>query len=286
MAVALALLTSITYGVGNYLGPRLARDAPYLLVLVVGQACSLVLSAALVAASAPAAPGMVAVGWALLSGAGNALGLILFFRAAQIGPLSIVITVSTIGVAVPVVAGLAGGESVTMIQAAGIALAVAGTMLVARRPALAAGAGPDPAHADRRRAVLLSLFAAAAFGVFLASLKPASQDGAAWAVLVSRAGVVALLVVVAVHARAFAARLPAAQLAKLAVPGVLLFAGTLSFAAATREGDLAIVSVLGSLFTVVTVALAVILDGERLPRIGWAGVACALAGVVLLAART
>ena len=285
MAAALALLTSITYGVGNYVGPRLARGAPYLLVLVVGQACSLVLSAVVVVAAAPAAPGTEAIWWALLSGAGNAAGLILFFRAAELGPLSIVITVSAVGVSVPVIAGLAGGESITAAQAAGIALAVAGTMLVARRPVVAAGAEQDPGHADRGRSIVLSLFAAVAFGVFLAAMKPASEDGAAWAVLVSRAAVVALLVAVAVQARTFATRLPARQLAKLSIPGLLLFTGTLSFAAATREGDLAIVSVLGSLFTVVTVALAVILDGDRLPRIGWVGAACAVAGVILLAAK-
>jgi drug/metabolite transporter (DMT)-like permease len=65
----------------------------------------------------------------------------------------------------------------------------------------------------------------------------------------------------------------------------LLFAGTLSYAAATREGDLSVVSVLGSLFPVVTVALAVGLDRERL---GWAqalGVVLTLSGVVALSVR-
>ena len=65
---------------------------------------------------------------------------------------------------------------------------------------------------------------------------------------------------------------------------VLLFAGTLSYAAATREGDLTVVSVLGSLFTIVTVTLAVTLDDERLSRAAWAGVGAAVAGGVLLSA--
>jgi len=45
------------------------------------------------------------------------------------------------------------------------------------------------------------------------------------------------------------------------------------------------VSVLGSLFTIVTITLAVVLDRERLPRIAWAGVAAAIIGVVLLSVR-
>ena len=48
VAAALALFTSLAYGTSNYLGPRLARDAPYLLLLIVGQGCSLVLSCVVV----------------------------------------------------------------------------------------------------------------------------------------------------------------------------------------------------------------------------------------------
>jgi drug/metabolite transporter (DMT)-like permease len=77
-------------------------------------------------------------------------------------------------------------------------------------------------------------------------------------------------------------RAPTAVLPKLAVPGVLLFAGTLSYSAATREGDLSVVSVLGTLFPIVTVTLAFLIDRERLAPWQAAGVAAAIAGTVLL----
>ena len=71
----------------------------------------------------------------------------------------------------------------------------------------------------------------------------------------------------------------------MAVPGLLLFAGTLTYSAATRLGDLSVVSVLGSLFPVVTVLLAFTVRGERLSGLQSAGVVSALAGVVLVSMR-
>jgi drug/metabolite transporter (DMT)-like permease len=56
------------------------------------------------------------------------------------------------------------------------------------------------------------------------------------------------------------------------------------FALASGHGLLALVSVLGSLYPVVTVLLAHVLLDERLTRAQQAGVAVALAGVCAIAA--
>src|SRR5688500_17314379 len=111
LAAVLALFTSATYGVSNYLGPRLARDAPYLLLLVIGQGVSLLLSIAVVGAVGDGPPGSGDLGWAAVAGIGNAAGLVLFYEAARTGPLSIVMPIGSVGVAVPVAAGIASGES-------------------------------------------------------------------------------------------------------------------------------------------------------------------------------
>src|SRR5215207_2029334 len=76
-------------------------------------------------------------------------------------------------------------------------------------------------------------------------------------------------------------RAPLRSLPRIAIPGLLLFAGTLAYSSATREGDLSVVSVLGSLFPLVTVGLA-FAAGERLSRAQSLGVVAALAGVVLV----
>jgi len=56
------------------------------------------------------------------------------------------------------------------------------------------------------------------------------------------------------------------------------------YALATVHGQLAIVSVLGSLYPVVTVLLAYRVLGERVHRVQSLGIASVLAGVVLMSA--
>ena len=56
------------------------------------------------------------------------------------------------------------------------------------------------------------------------------------------------------------------------------------FAFASNQGLLALVSVLGSLYPVVTVLLAHVLLGERLTRTQQGGIAVALVGVAAIAA--
>lgn len=289
MAVALALFTSLAYGVSNYVGPRLARGASLYLLLVVGQSCALVLAAIVVVGQGEGVPGGDAIAYALLAGLGNAGGLLLLYRAAALGPLSVVMPIGALGVVVPVGIGLAGGESLTLLKAAGIVLALAGVVLVARGPveprdAEAAAAGEPGPHDHRRAAMVLAAGSAVCFGVFLAAIAPAAEDAAGWAVLLSRVSLVAILVVVAARLGALSDVRPG-SLPLLAVPGLLLFAGTLAYAAATREGDLSVVSVLGSLFPVVTVALALGLDRERLVPSQALGVAGAILGIVLLSVR-
>ena len=147
--------------------------------------------------------------------------------------------------------------------------------LASRRPA-----GDGPATGSERASALWALLSALAFGIFLACIAPASDDGVFWAVMLSRATLLVVLVGVAL-AIAAPLRAPLSRLPLLAVPGVLLFAGTLAYAAATREGDLSVVSVLGSLFPLVTVGLA-FAGGERVSGQQAAGVAAALSGIVLV----
>ena len=55
------------------------------------------------------------------------------------------------------------------------------------------------------------------------------------------------------------------------------------YTTAAAHGQLSLVSVLGSLFPIVTVALGMGLLGERLSRLQAVGVAAALTGIALIA---
>jgi drug/metabolite transporter (DMT)-like permease len=274
LAAALALITSLCYGVSNFVGPALSRGLPVYPVLIAGQVVAFAVSGAVLAGTAAELPGGTVVLAAAAAGLGNAFGLICFYRAASLGPLSIVTPIGSLAVLLPVAAGLASGESLGALKLAGIALAVGGVVLASR------GSGGGDRTGDERAAARWALLSAVAFGTFLACIAPASEDGVFWAVMLSRA---ALLVIFAAVALTIAAplRVPVSRLPLLAIPGVLLFAGTLAYSAATREGDLSVVSVLSSLFPIVTVGLAYA-GGERVSGRQAGGVAAALAGIVLI----
>jgi drug/metabolite transporter (DMT)-like permease len=280
MAAALALLTSLCYGLSNFIGPAISRDLPTYAVLIAGQVVAFAVSLAVVVIGGDAAPEPRVWAAAGLAGLGNAWGLIAFYRAAAIGPLSIVTPIGSLGAVVPVLAGFAAGEALGAAKAAGLVLALGGVALAARRQ----GGAPAASQRATRQAVLWALASTLGFGAFLAFMAPASDGGVFWAVLLSRAALLPALGLAALVLSA-PVRLPLARVPRVAVPGMLLFAGTVSYSAATREGDLSVVSVLGSLFPVVTVTLAFAVLGERLSRSQALGVAAALVGVVLVSLR-
>ena len=57
LAAALALVTSLCYGVSNYVGPALSRDLPTYPVLIAGQVVAFAASASVLVATAAALPG-------------------------------------------------------------------------------------------------------------------------------------------------------------------------------------------------------------------------------------
>lgn len=275
-AALLAAGAALCYGVSNFVGPRLVLDLPLYPVLISGQVVALVVSGALVVTEGggPSAEEVAAAG---VAGAGNAFALLAFYRAAALGPMSIVAPLSALGAVVPVLVGVAQGEPIGALKVVAIAVALAGVALAAR-PARSEDAG------DRRAAAAWALASSLGFGVFLAGMSEAGSGGAFWAIALSRVALLAVFVVVALRLSS-PLRVAGRDLPRVLVPGLLLFAGTLLYTVATREGDLSVVSVIASLAPVVIVALAFTVLGERLSRSQALGAVAAMAGSVMLAAR-
>ena len=287
-AALLAVGAALCYGVSNFVGPRLARDLPLYPVLISGQVVALAVSGLLVLTELDrGAPSLGEAGAAAAAGAGNAIGLLAFYRAAAVGPLSIAAPLGSLGAVVPVLVGVAEGERLGALKLGAIAIALTGVALAARRGAAPASATPAPARlfaaGDRRAAAGWALVSSLGFGVFLAGMAPAAEAGTFWAVSLSRVALLAIFVLVALRLSS-PLRVAGRDLPRVMVPGLLLFGGTMLYTAATRSGDLSVVAVLGSLFPVFTVGLAFALLGERLSRVQAAGALAAMLGGVLLAA--
>jgi len=277
--IALALASALLWGTGDFFGGLQAKKVPVFAVAFVSQAAGLGAVVVWVLASGADPPALWRLGLAALAGMGGIVALTAFYRGLAIGTMSIVAPISATGAAVPVLAGLASGESPSALQAVGMAAAFGGVLLASREQHDDAGRA-----ADARLSVLLALCAAAGFGLFLALMKPAAHDGVAWAMLGARVASVSLVGALLLTRAPGQIRAARPHLGMLAVVGLFDIGANAAYAAATTHGLLSVVSVVGSLYPVTTVIFARVVLRERVRRSQEAGVLTVFAGVALIAA--
>jgi drug/metabolite transporter (DMT)-like permease len=274
LALVLALGSSIVWGAADFSGGSLTRRLPTFAVTVVSQAAGFVVLVVAVAVRGDVGGRSFALG--LLAGIGGGAGLAAFYRALSLGTMSVVSPVVACGAVVPFGVSIATGERPSGLALAGACAALGGAVLASveeRR-------STSP---ERARAIALAVVAAVALGLFVYFLGLGSRQGDALSTLLgARVGSLGLLVLLA-SARRAPLRVPRAALAAVVAVGLADVTANVLFAFASGHGLLALVSVLGSLYPVVTVLLAHVLLGERLTRAQQAGVAVALAGVVAIA---
>lgn len=275
MAVLLALASALSWGTGDFIAGRLSRREQVLVVLAWTQLVGLLSVVVLTLAVNDDWPGWNEMWPALVAGAVGPLALGCFYRGLAIGTMSVVAPISATAVAVPVIAGLATGDRPGAAAVVGIALAAAGIVLASREP--------DHIDAQTSRAsIVLALGAALGFGVFLTALPAASDASVPWALLLARTVSVAMCaaaLLAAVRGRRHPER---ADTTAIVAVGILDVGANGLYALASTKGLLSIVSVLGSLYPVMTVILAWLLLHERLARVQQAGVALAFTGVALI----
>lgn len=276
MGPLLALTASLSWGLGDFLAGLRTRRLPVVTVLVVSQAAGLATIALVVAVRGAGPPDARHLLYGSLAGVCGAVGLAALYRGLAVGPMSIVAPISATAAAVPVVFDLVMGDRPSGVQAAGIALAVAGVVLASR-------AGAAEGRRASTEGVGLALVAAVSFGLLLVLLGEASEGDPYWGTLAMRGTSFSLLVLAALVLRPSFA-LAERDLPVLLLIGVLDTAGNTLFAVATTESLLSVAAVLGQLYPVVTVLLARLVLGERMSRGQGAGVVSAFTGVALITA--
>ena len=285
VALALALTSSFAWGVADFVAGLKSRSLPVATVMLVAVVTGLALAGAVVGARGVAAPATPYLGYAALSAFVGSIGLAAFYRGLAVGAMSVVAPIAATGAAVPVAFGLASGERPGAVQVAGAAIAITGVVLAAREPESRplAESGRSAGRKRLARGVPLAMLAAVGLGSFLVAIDAASEGDAGWAVLVNRLVSLGLLTLAALLLRPR----PPADL-RDAAPAILVGAldttANILIALATTLGLVSLVGVLGSLYPVVTIALARLVLGERIARGQQVGAATALAGVVLIAA--
>jgi len=271
LAVALGLFSGLSWGVADFLGGMASRRAAVLGVVALSQAVGLAITLVALAIVHPDVPPARELAMGALAGLSGVVGLVAFYRAMSVGSISLIAPISALGAVVPVSLDLAAGRTPGFVAFAGMMLALAGAALAAR--------APGPAS---RRGVGLALVAALGFGGFFSLLAGAAASSVLWGLAASRVASTPVAVGLALAVGGGLA-MSRRTVMVVVVSGALDVGANLLFAAASQKGLVSVVSVLGSLYPVATVALAGVVLHERLGRMQAVGAAVALGGVALIA---
>ena len=284
MPFVLAVLSSMLYGVADFLGGMGSRRGPVIAVTAWFQVTGL----AILIVYALFAPGVTRatdLAWAAGSGAAGGLGVTLLYRALASGTVSTAAPlISMIALTVPVVVGIASGERPGALPLAGIALGIVAVALISAHAGDDGPAGTHTPDAAGRRATPLLLAAASGLliGLFLVCLGRVGAGASGWPLVAGRASASVCL-----WAMVFLSRTPPA-LPRAARPPMLGAALTdvtanVLYLVAVQRAPLSLVATLVSLAPATTVLLAQLVLRERLAPRQRVGVVAALVAVVLLA---
>jgi drug/metabolite transporter (DMT)-like permease len=201
------------------------------------------------------------------------LGLFAYYRGMKTGAMSVVAPIAGVSAVIPVVFGIATGDSPSTTQIAGVVCALLGVGLASVEhhegsPRVAAGVG-------------LALLAALGFGFYFPWMHAAGKVDFWWASLVFRSTAL-LIVAAALTAQRPSLRLRPRDLAIVIAVGIGDTIGNVLFAASSSHGLVSLTAVLASLYPVVTVLLAAAVLRERVAPMQRAGIALTLAGVALI----
>jgi uncharacterized membrane protein len=276
VAVLLALGSSALWGSSDFYGGLLSRRRPVLAVTWVSQIIALLAVALMATVMGSWERPHSYLWWGVAAGALGSLGIVAFYRALAIGPMGLVAAIGATSVVLPVLAGLVGGDRPVPIEYAGMALAIVGVVLAS---------GPEFRSEERLRTstIGLALLAAFGFGSYFWAIAHVADRNLPM-ILITQRSTNLVIGAVLLMGTATAVHFTRADLPMLIFVGLGDVSANATFALATRHGSLAVVSVLASLYPMVTALMARVLLGERLRRVQQVGAATAMTGAVLLAA--
>ena len=288
MGILLGLLTALTWGGADFI----ARFATHRIGTLRSMLYMQLIGFLLLTVSLPILGGWghLADGsgwqpwaWGFLAGFFNAVAGLGFYRAFEIGKMAVVAPLSASYPALTLLLSWMSGEHVSAVRIAGIFCTLAGVVIVAGGEKT-----PDEndAEAVRRsgRGIGWAIFAAVGFAMlfWLLGIRVIPRVGAIQTVWMIRL-TSTLLITAAVVVAKQPVRLPRGE-----VRWMLLGMGVFDTGAfvlsnlGMKMEQVAVISVLGSLYGAVTVGLAAIFLREHVSRWQWMGIAAVFLGIFLI----
>ena len=277
-AVVLGLLAALAYGSSDFVAGVGGRRTSVGGVVLAQQPVATLVTVVVWALYHSGSPTAAALGWGALSGVGNSLGTVALYRGLAVGRMSVVASLSAVLAAiVPAVVGIALGERLSGLEAAGMVLAVPAIVLVSMSAAPEVG---------RRPGIREGLFAGAMFGLFFVALDRAGTATGAWPLLPGQAVTAAIAIPLGLRLSRSDGPRRRAAIPFGAGAGAFGALATVSFLVATGRGDLSLVAVLTALYPAVTIVLARLVLTERWSRSQGVGLLAAAASIVLISASS
>ncbi len=280
MVIAVSLLTAILFGSGDFFGGLAAKR---MAVAQVVFGSHLVGLAGVTVASLLLADGfdLADLGIGLIGGLFGGMGVALLYRRLAVGPMHVVAPLTAITSAVvPTGWGLVIGERLSMLAWGGIVLGLVAIGLIS---SVGSESGAETEAPITVQVVVESLLAGFGFGLFFIFLDATDAASAPWPVVGARIGTSILLVVGLAVMRRPMVPTERIGVALIVATGFFDAAANVGFLYATIRGELAIVSVLTSLYPLTTVLLARFVLGERMKGGQVVGVGGALLATTLIA---
>ena len=280
MAALLALLSSLLWGCGDFLGGISTRRVGALRVIAVSYPVGCVVLLVCAFFVIPGTIDGVTIWWSLIVGVSGILAMYMFYLTLAEGPMGILSPVTAVlSAGIPVVVGIVLGESLTPLAVVGILIAGLAIVLVS----LEFGAE----RSVTAKGLTYAIAAGTLIGVYLTGVGLAPDDSGLWVVTLGR--IIGAVLVVAIAAAVILGRRGGQQVPGAAYPWMAVIAvGILDstangvFQVAVRMDALAIVAVLASLYPAATVVLARYFLAERMSRLQVVGVGLALVAAAAL----
>jgi drug/metabolite transporter (DMT)-like permease len=287
MIELLALSSALFYGAADFCGGLTARRANTIATVFVSQFVGLIL----LVAALPFLPAATVTPrdwiWGIVAGVSGSIGVALLYRALAVGTMAVVAPITAVCAAmIPVLFAFGVGERLRPLTIVGVALAFVAIVLVSQPRA---SADEDVQPGERKRSlppgVLLAVLAGVVVGLFFLALARTSKGAGMWPLVAARIVSIALFGSIAL-ATGRSLRMSASATGTATAGGALDMLANALYMLAARIGPLSIVVTLASLYPAATVILARFILGERLSFVQMAGIACALAAVVIIVGTT
>jgi drug/metabolite transporter (DMT)-like permease len=275
--VILATTTAALFGFSDFLGGFASRKDTALAVTARAYLLGVVVMVAAVLIFPGEQVTWPDLAWGVAGGLCGGLGVMSLYAALACGRMSIVApTTAALSGSLPALFDLVRGTAIRPLALLGLGLAIVAVIVVS------ATAGEKEEHELPRRALILSIASGVLFAGAFLSFSFAGRDSGFAPLVAARVVSGGLLTVLAL-VRLGRVRLAPGALAPTIAAGVLDALATVSMITAIRIGPLAVASVLGSLYPVVTILLARIVLGERIRGLQRLGIALAMVAVLLAA---